>query len=206
MNWVKDPQVPPSEYVLDDRRVSGITTSLREGDESPSPEALPANAGRAFQGPIPVGEGFVLTPDEAREILADGRAPYERVIRPYLIGDDIANEPHQRPSRWIIDFASMPTTLRRWGSGRSRARVYLVRPLDEIIEVAREINHGKYRWTVVGRLVEAGYPVVEDQPPHSLVMLNGPMDAATAESLRGLFDAENVNPFARERRVLGGKP
>lgn len=127
VNWVKDPQVPPSEYVLDDRRVSGITTSLREGDESPSPEALPANAGRAFQGPIPVGEGFVLTPDEAREILADGRAPYERVIRPYLIGDDIANEPHQRPSRWIIDFASMPTTLRRWGSGRSRARVYLVR-------------------------------------------------------------------------------
>jgi hypothetical protein len=108
VNWVKDPQVSPSEYVLDDRRVSGITTSLREGDGSPSPEALPANAGRAFQGPIPVGEGFVLTPDEARDVLADGRAPYERVIRPYLIGDDIANEPHQRPSRWIIDFSSMP--------------------------------------------------------------------------------------------------
>lgn len=108
VNWVKDPKSPPSEYLLDDRKVSGISTSLREGDESPTPQVLPANAGRAFQGPIPVGEGFVLTAEEAREILSDGRAPYERVIRRYLIGEDIANDPAQRPSRWIIDFASMP--------------------------------------------------------------------------------------------------
>jgi hypothetical protein len=107
VNWVKDPLAEPPEFMLDDRKVSGISTSLRERDDSPRPSALRSNAGRAFQGPIPVGEGFVITEAEARSVLADARVRYETVVRPYLIGDDIANEPGQRPSRWVIDFATM---------------------------------------------------------------------------------------------------
>ena len=34
--------------------------------------------------------------------------PYARVVRPYLSGDDIANDPLQRPSRYIVDFGVMP--------------------------------------------------------------------------------------------------
>jgi len=29
-------------------------------------------------------------------------------VRPYLVGDDITEDPHQRPRRWIIDFGLMP--------------------------------------------------------------------------------------------------
>jgi hypothetical protein len=33
-------------------------------------------------------------------------ADYGAVVRPYLIGDDIAEDPQQRPRRWIIDFGA----------------------------------------------------------------------------------------------------
>jgi len=109
VNWVKEPETSPEAFMLDDKPVpGGIDTSLRPMDQTPRPQRLAANLGRAFQGPIPVGDGFVLTSELAQAILADGRAAYDRVVRPYLIGDDIANNPSQRPGRSIIDFAFMP--------------------------------------------------------------------------------------------------
>jgi hypothetical protein len=106
VNWTKHPQSQPEELFLDGRNVSLITAALREIDMTAN--ALAANAGRAFQGPIPRGAGFVLTPDEAREILDRSDADYRRVVRPYLVGDDIATDPRQAPSRFIVDFATMP--------------------------------------------------------------------------------------------------
>lgn len=107
VNWIQRPTVPPSHFVLDDIDVKGITTSLRPSDDLPEPEVLAGNASVAFQGPIPVGDGFILEDTEAREILADARVDYRSVIRPYLVGEDIANDPRQAPQRWIIDFAAM---------------------------------------------------------------------------------------------------
>ena len=65
------------------------------------------NRGRAFQGPIPVGDGFMVEEEEARSLLARSDADYSSVVRRYLVGADIAHDPHQEPTRWIIDFASM---------------------------------------------------------------------------------------------------
>jgi hypothetical protein len=107
VNWVQRPTSPPARFMLDDVEVSGISTSLRPGNDLPEPKVLPGNAAVAFQGPIPVGGGFVLEPSEASELLANTTAPYFRVVRPYLDADDIANSPNQHPSRFIIDFASM---------------------------------------------------------------------------------------------------
>ncbi len=107
VNWVKDPPDPVSHFTLDEREVAGISTSLRPADDSPSPVPLKGNAGRAFQGPIPAGDGFVLQPQEAQDLLQDPQGQYETVVRPYLVGDDIADDLTQSPRRWIIDFASM---------------------------------------------------------------------------------------------------
>ena len=63
---------------------------------------LEQNSGRSFQGPIPVGEGFIVSDAEAQSLLRI--AGYEDVVRRYLIGDDIAHSPYQGASRWIIDF------------------------------------------------------------------------------------------------------
>jgi len=67
---------------------------------------LSRNRGRSFEGVKPGGRGFVLTPEEAAELLAQSD-DYAAVVRPYLIGEDIVEDPAQQPRRWIIDFATM---------------------------------------------------------------------------------------------------
>lgn len=109
VNWVKRPAEPPQRFLLDGVEVSGITAELRPPERSTGDVAtLHANAHRCFQGPIPAGEGFVLSADEAAGLLGRPDAPYADVVRRYLIGDDIASRPDQSPSRWIIDFALRP--------------------------------------------------------------------------------------------------
>src|SRR5205807_2360142 len=65
--------------------------------------SLEANLGRSFQGPIPVGD-FLVESRVAQQLLARRDADYVRVVRPYLIGDDITEDPEQGPRRFIIDF------------------------------------------------------------------------------------------------------
>lgn len=108
VNWVNMPDEVPVEYRLDGREVNGISSSLTEGAGTREAEPLIANKSRSFQGPIPVGDGFVLEPSEAQKILALDDAHYEDVVRPYIVGDDILGEPGSVPSRYIIDFGYMP--------------------------------------------------------------------------------------------------
>ncbi|MGH2981293.1 MAG: DNA methyltransferase, partial [Solirubrobacterales bacterium] len=103
-NWIQEPDPKPGRFVLDGEEVAGINTRLRESVIAVEEyETLEPNKGRSFQGPIPAGS-FYLEPEEAEEILARSEADYSPVVRPYLIGDDITEEPEQRPRRWIIDF------------------------------------------------------------------------------------------------------
>jgi hypothetical protein len=104
---VQEPSEPPQHFILDGESVEGISTRLRESKlEIEEYEPLPANLGRSFQGPIPAGN-FYLEPDEGREILDRDDANYAEVVRPYLIGDDITEEPEQEPRRFIVDFGFM---------------------------------------------------------------------------------------------------
>lgn len=108
VNWVKSPPVPPQQLALDGEVVTGITSSLRvgaAGDWKPVP--LVANRDRCFQGPIPVGKGFVISGAVARDLLSEKEVDYSSVVRPYLTSDDIASRPDQSPSRWIIDFGQL---------------------------------------------------------------------------------------------------
>lgn len=105
VNWVKDPPVHPIEVLLDGEKCSRITAALRPADRDVSSAArLPANEGRCFYGPIPAGKGFILTLEQAEALLARSDKRYRDVVRPYLVGDDIAKEPRQQPSRFVIDF------------------------------------------------------------------------------------------------------
>jgi hypothetical protein len=105
INWVDKPPTAPRRFELDGREVLGISTRLVESKLPVEEyEPLSANLGRSFQGPIPAGS-FYLDTTEAQALLVLTDASYPDVIRPYLIGDDITDDPAQRPRRWIIDFA-----------------------------------------------------------------------------------------------------
>ena len=109
VNWIKKPTVPPTAFVLDGDAVDGITAELRTPERSTGVVAnLRANKGRCFQGPIPAGSGFVIPEDKANALLKVKGISYRDVVRPYLDGDDITEDPKQAPRRWIIDFAKLP--------------------------------------------------------------------------------------------------
>ncbi len=94
VNWVKQPAEPQERFVLDGDEVSGITPSLREGLAGGwEPQVLAANKDKCFQGPNPVGKGFIVRePSEARRLLADDTVGLpNRLFGPFLTSDDIAN-------------------------------------------------------------------------------------------------------------------
>jgi hypothetical protein len=107
INWVKtDAQAPPTPAVLDgDELDEPIAGSLRPWSIAVErSQPLPQNKGFAFFGPIPGASGFVLTPAEAKQLLAGKPDSWSEIVRPYLIGDDLTKDPRQEPSRYIIDF------------------------------------------------------------------------------------------------------
>lgn len=104
VNWIQQPERPPERFELDGREVVGISTRLQESKMAIEEyAALPANRGRSFQGPIPGGD-FYLRDGEAEALLARDDARYREVVRPYIVGDDITDDPRQAPRRWIVDF------------------------------------------------------------------------------------------------------
>lgn len=105
VNWVKAPSVPPAATMLDGIEVDGIGPSLRPlALDVSSAVSLSQNDDRCFFGPIPSGRGFILGKERAEGFLAENDASYREVIRPYLVGADLADDPNQAPSRFIIDF------------------------------------------------------------------------------------------------------
>ena len=108
VNWVKDPALPPTVFELDGLAVDGVTASLKPAQRAEwPPHVLTANRDRCFQGPIPVGKGFVVSDTVAETLLQDPSQDFRVVVRPYLTSNDIAEDPRQLPSRWIIDFAQL---------------------------------------------------------------------------------------------------
>ncbi len=108
VNWIKEPPTQPTAYILDGQPVTGITAELRTPERSVgTARPLRANLGKAFEGPSPKADGFVITKDEADRLL-NLPGPYADVVRPYLGSADVARDVHQRPSRWAIDFGVMP--------------------------------------------------------------------------------------------------
>jgi hypothetical protein len=104
VNWVKQPPTPTKDRTLDGIIVDAISTTLRPGVDPGLGEPLARNRGKQFFGVVPGGAGFVLSREEAGSLLERRDAAYGEVIRPFLVGADITNDPSQSPSRFVIDF------------------------------------------------------------------------------------------------------
>jgi hypothetical protein len=102
VNWTKGSAEPP--FILDGAEVVSINASLRAGAEW-SPRRLPQNAGRCFQGIIRGADGFTISAETA-DMLCAKDTNYRLVVRRFLSSDDLADDIHQLPTRWVIDFGA----------------------------------------------------------------------------------------------------
>jgi hypothetical protein len=150
VNWTRD-GAGVGSFLLDGVEVPKITPSLSAANAVEDAERLAANRGRSFQGPQPVGSGFVLDVAEAQQILAIDDVLYRDVIRPYLVGDDILNAPDQQPTRFIIDFGlrSLEEAM-RYPAALDVVRTRVKPERDTNRRAAR-----REKWWLLGELVPA---------------------------------------------------
>ena len=107
------------------RPVSFISAFLSDHEQW-SPERLCASANTSFIGSVVVGMGFVLSPDEAQQMI-EADPKNAEVIIPYVNGQDLNSEPDQRPTRFVISF---------WDWPEDRAKLYGA-PFQRVIDLVK---------------------------------------------------------------------
>ena len=103
VNWSKE---QPDQYILDNEAVTTISSSLKASISVSEATRLKCNQGMSFQGILPVGKGFIITEEKAREwIKADSKNT--NVLKLFSMGRNLAQNTLGKPERWIIDFNDM---------------------------------------------------------------------------------------------------
>ncbi|MFC1735512.1 Eco57I restriction-modification methylase domain-containing protein, partial [Candidatus Hydrogenedentota bacterium] len=100
--------------MLDGNPAALINTFFEEGEEVSEPEKLTQNRDQVFQGAIFLGDGFLLTHEEA-DLLRASDPRNDDVLFPIINGKELNNEPDQQPGRSIINF---------WGWSQDEATKY----------------------------------------------------------------------------------
>lgn len=103
VNWSK---IEPVSYYLDNHQVSQINSSLTTTVDISKAVRLLANKNISFQGVIPVGKGFYIKSEQAEKWIENDLKNKE-VLKLSSSASDLTDNPHGKPSRWIIDFNNM---------------------------------------------------------------------------------------------------
>ncbi|MDA2988337.1 MAG: restriction endonuclease, partial [Actinomycetota bacterium] len=93
---------------IDGEAVPSIDETLWPGSRSGwRKQPLSSNLGMASQGSILLGQGFLLTADEAQQLIASEPASVD-VVLPFISGEDLATSPTMETSTWAINFFDWP--------------------------------------------------------------------------------------------------
>ena len=96
------------EFQLDGLQVEGITPYLTvPGEVVGPPKPLAANSKTSFQGVIVLGQGFLISPDDASRLIASNDRNRD-VLAPFLTGEDMNASPTHEATRWCINFKDWP--------------------------------------------------------------------------------------------------
>ena len=88
---------------LDGEHVDFINSTLEAGDENTKPPSkLSQNAGICYQGSVILGDGFLLTKDEVKE-LVELNHENSNFIKECVGGRDLSKNPDGKASRHVID-------------------------------------------------------------------------------------------------------
>lgn len=99
------------KYILSGKEVKTISSYLDDTFKIGKPFTLKQNESKSFQGTIVHGRGFILKSNEVDDLISRNSRNGD-VLFPYLDGDDLNNDPEQKPGRWVINFKNWP--LRRY--------------------------------------------------------------------------------------------
>ena len=125
------------QRMLDNRSVSQINSFFEEEVELREPNSLVENRHRVFQGSIFLGDGFLLTHEEAARLC--GSDPRNTVvIMPIINGKEINNEPGQAPGRSIINF-------RNWSLKRAQSFEEPFEILEHLVRPERQKSNRPVR-------------------------------------------------------------
>ncbi|MFC8305384.1 Eco57I restriction-modification methylase domain-containing protein [Streptomyces olivaceus] len=137
--WTTRPSLgTEATRVLDDVVVRGITSSLDPRSRvSGRPYRLAANKGKSFQGSNVLGKGFILTTEQAHDLIQ--RDPRNKdVLFPYLNGEDLNSRPDCSASRWVINFHD-------WSEERARSYSEVFSRVERDVKPERLKNNRKVR-------------------------------------------------------------
>jgi hypothetical protein len=93
--------------ILDGKQVERINAFFDDSETSGDVVSLSDNADRVFQGSIFLGDGFLLSHEEANRLRRASTNNAE-VIFPLINGQELNNQPDQVPGREIINFRDWP--------------------------------------------------------------------------------------------------
>jgi hypothetical protein len=89
--------------MLDGKEVPIISAYFEDSEDAGEPKVLPENINSVYQGSIFLGDGFLLTHEEANSLIHDD-SHNNNVICKVINGDEINNQPTQLPRRSVINF------------------------------------------------------------------------------------------------------
>jgi hypothetical protein len=127
---------------LNHNLVSHISAFLSDREEW-SLKSLSANSNQAFSGSKIYGNGFILTENEAIELITQN-PDNKKVIYPYLNGRDLSTHPEQKPSRWVINFFDWPQERAKCYEEPYRIVMEKVKPERQFVK-----ENGKFKVTTV---------------------------------------------------------
>ena len=104
--------------ILDKKQVKSISAYLIAGNNSQNPKTLSANENISFKGSMLVGKGFLFSDDESANDEAMGvpssidmmntllkkNTNNNKVIFPYIGGEELNDSPLQSHNRYVVDF------------------------------------------------------------------------------------------------------
>jgi len=118
---------------LDGREVSTINAFFEDAFTIGEPLPLLSNAAKVFQGCIFLGDGFLLSPDQAANLIAEDSRNRE-IVMPAINGQEINNEPNQEPKRFIINFYD-------WSVERAATYPAAFKIVESLVKPIREGNN-----------------------------------------------------------------
>jgi hypothetical protein len=144
-------------YTLDGTAVPNINAYLESNNHTAEPESITENANRIFQGSIFRGDGFLLSHNSARELIALNPKTKE-VIREIINGSELNNHPTQSPQRSTIDFYNLPEHIARQYPEAFEIVETLVRPVRMELDSSTSINKdNQNRWWQYAAIRESLY-------------------------------------------------